>query len=164
MTAHTPTPPAPARRPDMAGRPGRRPRSARRVAGTAAGGFFLVASFQVALALGAPFGRAAFGGADAGRLAPDLRLVSTVAAAFWLLAAVHALSRGGVTSRFPRAGNRRVTWVLVVVTTVGALMNAASSSPWERYGWAPCTLALAILCLLLARSDRNAAPAPQPGA
>jgi hypothetical protein len=34
-------------------------------------------------------------------------------------------------------------------------MNAASSSPWERFGWAPFTLALSILCVLLARSGRE---------
>ena len=164
MTAHTPMPPAPARRRVMTGRPGRRPWSTRRVAGVAAGGFLVVASFQVALALGAPFGSAALGGANAGRLPSELRLVSTGAAAFWLLAAVHALSRGGFTSRFPRAGNRRFSWILLGVTAVGALLNAASSSPWERYGWAPYTLALAIVCLVLARSGRDAGTAPRPGA
>ena len=92
-------------------------------------GFLFVALFQVALALGAPVGRAALGGANAGRLPPELRLATTVVAAFWVLAAVHALSRGGFTKRFPRLGNRHLTSVLVGVTALGALMNAASSSP-----------------------------------
>jgi hypothetical protein len=125
------------------------------VAGVVAGGFLVVSCFQVALALGAPFGDAAFGGAHTGRLPSGYRLVSTGAAAFWLLAALHALSRGGTLTRCPRAGDRRFTWVLVGLTAVGALMNAASSSPWERFGWAPYTLALAILCLVLARSGRD---------
>jgi hypothetical protein len=132
------------------------------VAGAAAGGFLAVSCFQVALALGAPFGSAAFGGAHAGRLPAELRLASALSAGFWLLAAIHALSRGGFTSRFPRAGNRTFSWVLLGVTAVEALLNAASSSPWERFGWAPATLALAALCLILGRSGRDAGGAPRP--
>jgi hypothetical protein len=132
--------------------------STRQVAGVTVSGFLIVAFFQVTLALGAPFGSAALGGANAGRLPPELRLATTVVAAFWVLAAVHALSRGGLTKRFPRLGNRRFTWVLVGVTALGVLMNAASSSPWERYGWAPYTLFLMVVCLILARSDRVSDP------
>lgn len=130
-------------------------RSTRRVAGVVAAGFLVVASFQAALALGAPFGRAAFGGATVGTLPPELRVASAVATGLWVLAALHALSRGGVTRRLRRLGNGRVTWVLAGLTAVGALMNAASSSPWERFGWAPFTLSLSILCVLLARSGRD---------
>ncbi|SHN44928.1 hypothetical protein [Cryptosporangium aurantiacum] len=123
----------------------------RRLATVLACGFLVVSLFQVALALGAPFGAAAFGGADTGRLAPSLRLVSTFAAVFWILAALHALSRGGVISRFPRAGGRRLTWVLVGITALGTLMNLASSSPWERFGWAPYVLLLTVVGVRLAR-------------
>ena len=73
MTTHPLS--APGRRQATSDRPSRR-----RVAGAAAAGFLVVASFQVALAVGAPFGRAAFGGADTGTLSLDLRLVSAVAA------------------------------------------------------------------------------------
>ena len=136
----------------------RRSRTTRRVAGGAAAGFLVVASFQVAVAFGAPFGAAAFGGAHVGTLPPAFRVISAVAAGFWVLAALHALSRGGITRRFRRLGNWRVTWALAGVTAVGALMNAASSSPWERFGWAPYTLALAVLSLILARSPREPGP------
>jgi len=152
MTTHSL--PAPARRYATSERP-------RRVAGAAAAGFLVVASFQLALAVGAPFGRASFGGADAGTLPVDLRLVSAFATVAWVIAALHALSRGGLTRRFSRLGNRRITWVLAGVTAVGALMNAASSSPWERFGWAPFTLTLAILCVILARSGDGRLPEEQ---
>jgi hypothetical protein len=128
------------------------------VGGVLAAGFLVVASFQVALAVGAPFGRAAFGGANAGTLPLEFRLVSAFAAGFWGLAALHALSRGRLPRRFPRLGNGRATWVLAGLLAVGTLMNAASSSPWERFGWAPYTLALAILTVVLARSGREAGP------
>lgn len=162
MTTHKTTPPLPARRWVMTNDRARRSRCTKRVAGVTATGFLFVASFQVALALGAPFERAALGGANAGRLPPDLRLVTTAVAAFWVLAAVHALSRGSLTNSFPRLGNRRFTWVLVGVTALGGLMNAASSRPWERYGWAPYTLFLMFVCLILARSGRVSDPSKGP--
>ena len=152
------TPAPPARHQAMTGRSGRLAWSTRHVAGATASGFLVVACFEVAVALGAPFGRATMGGANPGRLPPELRIVAAVVAAFWLLAVVHALSRGGFTDRFTRAGNPRLTWVLLGVTALGALMNAASSSPWERYGWAPYTLLLMILCLGLARSVPASGP------
>ncbi len=150
MTTHTPTPPA--------GREhhGRRTWSTRRVAGAAAGGFLAVSAFQVAAALGAPVGPAAFGGAHDGVLPAELRVVSAVAAGAWGLAAFHALTAGGVVRRSPRLADRRISWGLAGVTTVGALMNAASSSPWERFGWAPYTAGLAVLCAVLARRGRAA--------
>lgn len=162
MTARrTPSsPPAPHRTAAVVA--GRRPKTLRRVAGLAAGGCLVVAAFQVALALGAPFGQAAYGGADAERLPAEARLTSALAALFFLLAVLHALSRGGFTRRFPRAGSRRFSWVLLGVCAVEALLNAASSSPWERFGWAPWSLALAVLCLFLARSGRDAGAAPRP--
>ena len=46
----------------------------RRVAVVAAVGFLIIASFQVALAFGAPLGAAAFGGANAGQLPQQLRI------------------------------------------------------------------------------------------
>ncbi len=145
MTASTVIPARPAHRTGR-GRP------SRRVGGVLAGGFLVVSSFQVALAAGAPFGRAAYGGGHPGQLPSDLRVVSAVAAVFWLLAAAHALSRGGWTARLSWLGHRRISWALAGLCGLGTLVNLASSSPWERFGWAPATLVLALLCRSLARS------------
>jgi hypothetical protein len=128
-----------------------------------AGAFAVVVAFQLALVAGAPWGAAAYGGADTGRLPSELRVASGVQALFWVFAAMVALSRGGLTSPVPYALSRWVMWVLTALLVVGAVMNAASSSPWERYGWAPFILALAALSLRLARSgDQRQRQAPQP--
>jgi hypothetical protein len=114
-------------------------------------GFLTIAAFQAALAGGAPLGRAAWGGTRT-RLPTSLRVASAVAVIFWSLAATVVLARAGVDAAFvPRVVARWGTWVLVVVLPVGAAMNAASSSPWERFLWAPLALALAVLCLVVAR-------------
>jgi hypothetical protein len=35
---------------------------------------------------------------------------------------------------------------------LGTVANAMSSSPWERFGWAPFTLGVAILVVVVAMS------------
>jgi hypothetical protein len=124
-----------------------------RVAALLAVGCLIVAAFQAGLTLGAPFGAAALGGANAGQLPGPLRLVTGFATVVWLLAALLVLTRGGsrhspVTTAVASVG----TWALACLLGVGALMNFASSSPWERFGWGPFTLVMFVLGVVLARS------------
>jgi hypothetical protein len=128
----------------------------RRLAPVLATGFAVVVVFEVCLAAGAPWGSAAFGGADPGRLSNELRIASVFAAGFWALAALIALARGGVVaSPISSAVSRRAMWGLTILLAAGTVMNAASSSPWERYGWAPFTLGLTVLSWRLARSCQH---------
>jgi len=129
-------------------------------------GFTAVVGFQVSLAAGAPWGAAAWGGADSGHLSAELRVASSIAACFWLLAALTALSRGGITaSPIPYWFSRRAMWALTALLAVGTVMNAASLSRWERFGWAPFVLVLTVLSLQLARSSRGElSDGPQGGA
>jgi hypothetical protein len=125
-----------------------------RLAAVAAGGFAAITVFQLALAAGAPLGAAAWGGLHPGRLPPELRAASALAAGFWLLAALTALARGGMTrSPVPYSSSRWGMWAFTALLAVGAVMNAASSSRWERFGWAPLVLGLTLVCLRLARSE-----------
>ncbi|HWL91123.1 MAG TPA: hypothetical protein VNP90_07130 [Actinomycetota bacterium] len=124
----------------------------RAAAVAAAIGFLVIAVFQAALAFGAPLGRAAWGGGQT-HLPNRLRIASGVAVVFWLLAALVVLARAGFdVSPVPDAVARWGTWFLVVLLPIGALMNVASSSPWERFLWGPLALMLAVLCFVLARS------------
>jgi hypothetical protein len=110
--------------------------------------------FQIALAAGAPLGRAAWGGTHPGQLPVGLRVGSAIAVGVWVLAALIVLGRAGVTpTPLPPMFLLWGTWILVVVTLIGALMNRASPSPWERYLWAPFTRLLAGLCLVVARTS-----------
>jgi hypothetical protein len=120
------------------------------VAVLAAIGFVGIALFQLALALGAPVGRAAWGGANP-VLPMRLRRASAVAVGIWLLAAVLILARAGVIGvPLPPVVLAVGAWVLVVLSAAGALVNLASSSPWERFGWAPYAATLAVLSLIVA--------------
>jgi hypothetical protein len=93
-----------------------------------------VAAFQTALALGAPWGAAAWGGAHPGVLPPRLRAASTAGAVAWVGAAsVAAGVVGGETAR------RRVLRGATGFAGLSVLLNAASPSRIERALWVPLT-------------------------
>jgi len=118
----------------------------------AAVGFLAIAAFQAALALGAPLGRAAWGGKSR-ELPANLRRASAVAVVIWLVAAVVILGRAGIEIvPLPDLVLVWGAWALVVISVLGAIVNAASSSPWERFGWAPLSVILALLSLVVASS------------
>jgi hypothetical protein len=118
----------------------------------AAVGFLVIATFQLLLALGAPLGHAAYGGRSA-KLSPALRRASAVAVVLWLLAAVLIFGAGGVVAvPLPDVVLKVGAWALVVLSVLGAIVNLASSSPWERFGWAPFSAALAVLSFIVASS------------
>ena len=126
--------------------------SARTAAIAAAVGFLTIAAFQLALALGAPLGRAAWGGTHA-QLPTGLRIASALAFGVWALAALIILERAGIHAfALPTGLLRWGTWILVGVLALGAVLNFALPSGWERYLWGPVAVILAALCLLVARS------------
>ncbi|GAA1564246.1 hypothetical protein GCM10009789_16870 [Kribbella sancticallisti] len=118
----------------------------------AAVGLIGVSLFQVAIVLGAPVGRASWGGTHVGQLPAGLRIASAVAVFFWIGAALVVLRRGGWgLLAVPEGLARWGTWALFGLLLLSALLNVASSSAWERFFWAPYVLALAVLCFLTAR-------------
>jgi hypothetical protein len=135
------------------------PRAGRIAAVAATIGFAGVAVFELSLALGAPLGHAAYGGNSA-QLSLGERAVSGIAVIVWLAAGVIVLGRSGLLPSVRRAQFfRSATWVLVVVSAIAALPNLASQSPWEHFLFGPAALALACMCLVVARS---AGPTPAP--
>jgi hypothetical protein len=109
--------------------------------------------FQLALALGAPFGRAAFGGQNPGTLPARLRIVSGLAGViFYPLTIVFVLAAGGLVEDLWIPGDGRIVmWVLVAFFSIGALMNAVSRSKLERL-WAPWSAGIAVCCGMIATS------------
>lgn len=120
----------------------------------AAAGFLIIAAFQLVLALGAPLGRAAYGGKSA-ELSPVYRRASAGAVVVWGLAALIMLGRGGVIDvPLPDVVLDVGAWLLVALSAIGTVVNLASSSPWERFGWAPFSAVLAWLASVVASSPR----------
>lgn len=132
-----------------------RARAAATVAATLAVG---VAGFQVALAAGAPWGEASWGGQQP-VLPTGLRVASAASVVGWAAVAAVALRQGGrdTWAPVPDRWLRRVTVGLTAYTALGALMNLASPSAVERAVWAPTTLVLSTALGLTALWGRRAA-------
>jgi hypothetical protein len=109
-----------------------------------------LAVFQVALILGAPIGRFAWGGQH--RVLPTrLRVGSAVSIALYAAFAVILLERAGMLTVLDVDAFVRVaTWVLFGYFALGILMNGISRSKVERNTMVPVTAILAVLCLVLA--------------
>ena len=125
---------------------------AREAALLASIGFVGIAIFQLALAAGAPWGHAAWGGAHAHR-STALRSASAGAVVFYAAAALIVLGRAGILrGRCNSAPFRWGTWFLAVAMAIGALPNFASQSRRENLMFGPLALVLAILCVVVARN------------
>ena len=109
-----------------------------------------VGAFQVALAIGAPWGEAAWGGANSGVLPVGFRVASGVSAVLW--AGVAAVSAGRLLGP---VGRRRLLLGVAVYSTIGIAMNAVSPSSTERAIWVPVTAVGAGLAWMAWRECRR---------
>ena len=113
----------------------------------------IVSLFQIALALGAPWGEYAYGGARVGKLPTGFRINSVVAAVVMAAISGHYLAQLGVfTPLLDSAGNSAVNWVLVGFTGLSAIANNITRSKKERAVWAIPTILMFIAALLVALS------------
>lgn len=111
-----------------------------------------VVAFQVALALGAPWGSYAMGGAFPGRFPPRMRAAALVQAALLALTAAIVLSRAGMILPAWSEAAGWLIWGVVAIALVAVILNAISPSAGERRIWVPvalvmlaCSLAVALL-------------------
>jgi len=109
-----------------------------------------VAAFQIALALGAPWGSYAMGGAFPGRFPPAMRVAALVQALLIALMAAVVLSRAGLAFPSWSRASRRLVWLIVVFGAVGLVLNLATPSAGERMIWAPVALLLLVFSVLVA--------------
>lgn len=108
--------------------------------------------FQVALALGAPAGAAAWGGGHPGVLPTRLRVASGIVGVFFYpVLGIFLLDVGGVVETGLAEGDwtRWLLWILTGLFALGALANFASRSRIERI-WGPVSVVLAVCCAILA--------------
>ncbi len=109
----------------------------------------LLAVFQLALALGAPMGRFAWGGQH--RVLPRrLRIGSAVSIALYALFAIVAWDRVGAIDLAPDVFSQVAMWVIFAYSVVGIVMNAISRSRAERFTMVPVTIVLAVLSFVIA--------------
>ena len=109
----------------------------------------LLAVFQLALALGAPLGRFAWGGQH--RVLPvRLRIGSAVSIAIYAVIALIAWDRVGAIDIFGDLFSRIAMWVVFAYFVLGIALNAISRSRPERYTMVPLTIVLSVLSFFIA--------------
>ena len=109
-----------------------------------------VVAFQLALALGAPWGAYAMGGAYPGRFPAPLRVAAVVQGVVIGLLAVVVLSDAGLALPDLALGLPWLVWVPVAVSALGVVLNTISRSPGERRIWVPVTIVLLVSSLVVA--------------
>jgi hypothetical protein len=131
--------------------------TATRIAAVSAATLFgILAAFQLAIALGAPWGRAAYGGYTE-TPGIELRVSSVVATVIWASAALIVLKRTAhkVWAPLPKRALPVAVWVLGGLTALGTLPNLISQSPLERNIWTPVSIVLAALTFTVAIASRR---------
>lgn len=114
----------------------------------------LVVAFQIALATGARWGAAAYGGRFVqreGRLPTRYRVSSAVAAlalsgTAWLVLVAGSTIGGPV----PEGVLTPTMWAMAVLFGLNTLGNLSGKHPVERFGAGAITAVLTMLCLLIA--------------
>ena len=110
----------------------------------------VVGVFQLALAVGAPWGNAAWGGKNGGVLPVGLRIASGVAGLLlYPLIALFVLASAELIAIDWLPTGKTGMWILTAFFTLGALSNFASRSKAERI-WGPVSLAIAICLAVVA--------------
>jgi hypothetical protein len=108
--------------------------------------------FQIALALGAPWGNLAMGGRFPGKFPPAMRVAALVQAVVLALLAVVVT----IKARLALAGfytfSETATWAVFAISVLSLIMNLATPSRRERILWAPIALVLALSSLVVALS------------
>lgn len=110
----------------------------------------ILAVFQLALILGVPWGKAAWGGQKE-VLPTEFRVASAINIIIYALVLWVARSR---ISEPERRGFRIAAWIIFAYFCLGVLLNLASRSAIERI-WVPVTLLLSWAFFVVARDKKR---------
>jgi hypothetical protein len=112
----------------------------------------ITALFQLALALGAPWGEYTMGGRFPGKLPMQLRIAALVQIIILLAFTLIVLMRSGLAfSQFYHIG-RTAIWFVVAFFVLGSTLNLATPSKKERAIWGPVNILLLTTSIVVALS------------
>jgi hypothetical protein len=110
----------------------------------------LVATFQIALVAGMPWGEFTLGGKFRGRLPGRIRLVSLISACLLILFGFIVATSAGVVFASRQAAATKAIWFVVGYCALGVVANAASRSKRERMVWLPVVSLMLVASLRVA--------------
>lgn len=117
-------------------------------------GFFGIMCFHILLALGFPFGQAAWGGKYI-KLPTGFRIASLFSAGIMVFASIIVLEKADVFSVLHRPEVATFgIWILAAFLGINTISNFISPSKWEKRIMTPVSLTLALLCLIIALTAR----------
>jgi hypothetical protein len=108
--------------------------------------------FQVALALGAPWGEYAMGGKYPGRFPGAMRVSAIGQAALLAAFVVFVLSEAGLVLQSMAETLPWLIWLVVVFSGLSLVLNAITPSAGERRIWVPVALVMLLSSLVVALS------------
>lgn len=113
----------------------------------------VVGAFQIALALGAPWGELTLGGRWRGSLPLVVRLIPLLSVVLLACFCAVLLARAGLA--LPQYGSlsRTLVWFVVAYCTLGSIANAATPSKRERKLWLPVVLSMLTSSLVVAMAE-----------
>jgi hypothetical protein len=111
-----------------------------------------IVGFQIALALGAPWGAYAMGGTFPGRFPPRMRVAAVVQAVVLALVGIVVLSHAGLLVPAIAEAVPWAVWLAVGLSGVSLVLNAITPSAGERRLWVPVAVVLLVSSLVVALS------------
>ena len=109
-----------------------------------------VIGFQMALALGVPWGSYAMGGAFPGKFPPRMRVAAMVQAGLLAGTVAIVLSRAGLVLPPWSEATGWLIWGVVALAVIAAILNAITPSAGERRIWVPVALVMLVSSLVVA--------------
>jgi hypothetical protein len=106
--------------------------------------------FQIALALGAPWGEYAMGGRYPGQYPRELRVAAVGQAALLAALAVFVLSAAGLVLPNMADTLPMLIWAVVVFSAFSLVVNVISPSAGERRIWVPVAVVMLVTSLIVA--------------
>jgi hypothetical protein len=116
-----------------------------------------VVAFQLALALGAPWGGYAMGGAYPGAFPPALRVAAAIQGALLTVTALVVLARSGMILASWARVSAWLVWVVVALGGVSLVLNIITPDAAERAIWAPVATVLLACSVTVAVGSGRAA-------
>lgn len=110
----------------------------------------VIVLFQLALALGAPWGHLAMGGAISGAFPPAMRLGALAQGALLSALAYVIIRYAGVVSGGPVLGLPWLVWAPVAVSALACILNTITPSRAERRLWLPFAAVMFASALVVA--------------
>jgi hypothetical protein len=109
-----------------------------------------VVAFQIALALGAPWGAYAMGGKYPGRYPRTMRIAAAAQAGLLTAISVIVLSKAGLLLPSLSQTLPSLIWLVVAFSGASVVLNAITPSAGERRIWLPVAVVMLLSSLTVA--------------